>query len=417
MTRESLVRAFVNCGRIATPRGSSPRGGREMGALFEVEDGVIVADEDGVILEVGPRSKVKLPDGSDIVDAEGMLVVPGFVDPHTHAVFAGDRSFEVEHKVAGRSYLEIQQMGGGIHHTVEATRKASVEELASGAKRRLEEMLRQGTTTVEVKSGYGLDTHHEIKMLRAIELLRSTAVQDVVPTFLAAHAVPKELTKVRDVYVQMVLGEMLPQVAHEGLAAFVDVWCDDGAFTADECRAILLTAQRAGLGLRLHADELGRAGGAALAADVHAASADHLLKATPEDFRALRDAGVVPVLAPAAPLVMFTHRWPDARALIADSVPFALASDFNPNCQVSSMQRVMGLAVYSMRTPPKAALTAATLNAACSLGKGHTAGTIEEGKFADLAFIDARSVDEFVTDLSRNRVHAVARKGQMHYNH
>ena len=417
MTGERVVRAFVNCGAIATPRGSRPIGGRSMSALHEVADGVIVADEDGVILEVGPRSKVKIPDGADIVDAEGLLVVPGFVDPHTHAVFAGDRSFEVEHKVAGKTYLEIQQMGGGIYHTVEATRSATVEQLASLGKRRLEEMLRQGTTTVEVKSGYGLDTAHEIKMLRAIELMRAHAVQDVVPTLLAAHIVPHELSKVRDVYVQLVLAEMLPQVAREGLATFVDVWCDEGAFTVDECRPILLTAQRAGLGLRLHADEMARVGGAPLAAEVNASSADHLLQATPDDFRALRDAKVMPVLAPAAPLVMFKHKWPDARGLIADSVPFALATDFNPNCQVSSMQRAMALAVYTMRTPPRAALTAATLNAACSLGKGETVGTIEEGKLADLAFVDARNIEEFVTDLSRNRVHAVARKAQMHYNH
>jgi imidazolonepropionase len=359
---------------------------------------------------------VKVPEGADVVDAEGMLVVPGLVDPHTHAVFAGDRSFEVEHKVAGKTYLEIQALGGGILRTVEETRKASVEELAEAGKRRLNEMLRQGTTTVEVKSGYGLDTESEVKMLRAVELIAASAVQDVVPTLLAAHALPPELAKVRDVFVQMVLGEMLPRVAHEGLATFVDVWCDQGAFTPEECRAILLTAKRAGLGLRLHADEIGRVGGAGLAAEVRAASADHLLCASPADFRALRDAGVVPVLAPAAPLVMFTHKWPDARALIADSVPFALATDFNPNCQVSSMQRAMALAVYTMRTPPKAALTAATLNAACSLGKGRTTGTIEEGKVADLALVDARSLDEFVTDLSSNRVHAVARRGEMHYN-
>jgi len=212
----------VNCGRIATPRGSRPLGGRAMGALYEVEDGVIVIDEGGVILAVGPRSRVKVPEGADELDAGGMLVVPGFVDPHTHAVFAGERSFEVEHKVAGKTYLEIQQMGGGIHHTVEATRKASADHLAETGKKRLHEMLRQGTTTVEVKSGYGLDTENEIKMLRAIERIKAAAVQDVVPTLLAAHAVPRELAKVRDVYVQMVLGEMLPEVLREGLAAFVD---------------------------------------------------------------------------------------------------------------------------------------------------------------------------------------------------
>jgi len=411
-----VVRAFVNCGRIATPRGSRPLGGRDMGALHEVADGVIVVDEDGVILEVGRSDRVKVPEGADIIDAEGLLVVPGLVDPHTHAVFAGDRSFEVEHKVAGKTYLEIQQMGGGIHHTVDATRKASVDELAESCKVRLSEMLRQGTTTVEVKSGYGLDTHHEIKSLRAIELARASAVQDVVPTLLAAHAVPRELVKVRDVYVQMVIGEMIPEVVRDGLAAFIDVWCDEGAFTPDECRAILATGQRAGLGLRMHADEIGPAGGAALAAEMRASSADHLLHATPADFRALRDAGVVPVLAPAAPLVLFSHKWPDARALIGDGVPFALATDFNPNCQVSSMQRAMALSVFTMRAPPKAALTAATLNAACSLGKGRTVGTIEEGKFADLALVDAAGVDEFVTDLSRNRVHAVVRKGAVHYN-
>lgn len=387
-----------------------------MGALHEVEDGVIVIDEGGVILAVGARSRVQIPEGADELDAGGMLVVPGFVDPHTHAVFAGDRSFEVEHKVAGKTYLEIQQMGGGILRTVEETRKASADLLVELGKKRLHEMLRQGTTTVEVKSGYGLDTENEIKMLRAIERIKADAVQDVVPTLLAAHAVPRELAKVRDVYVQMVLGEMLPEVVREGLAAFVDVWCDEGAFTPEECRAILVTGQRAGLGLRLHADELSRAGGARLAAEVHAASADHLLCATQEDFRALRDAGVVPVLAPAAPLVLLSHKWPDARELIREGVPFALATDFNPNCQLSSMQRVMALAVFSMRAPPRAALTAATLNAACSLGKGHLVGSIEEGKLADLAILDARTVDEAVTELSRNRVHSVMRKGEIFYN-
>jgi imidazolonepropionase len=411
-----LVKAVVNCGRVATPRGSRPLSGRLMAALHEVEDAVIVVDDDGVILEVGPKAKVHIPQGADEVDAEGKLVVPGLVDAHTHAVFAGDRSFEVEHKVAGRTYLEIQEMGGGIHRTVEETRKATVNELAEGGKRRLREMLRQGTTTVEVKSGYGLDTQNEIKILRAIELIRTTAVQDVVPTLLAAHAVPREFAKVRDVYVRMVIAEIIPQVAREGLAAFADVWCDEGAFTVDECRAMLLAAQRAGLGLRLHADEMGRVGGALLAAEVHASSADHLLHATPDDFRALRDAGVVPVLAPAAPLVLFRHKWPDARALAADNVPYALATDYNPNCQVSSMQRAMALAVFTMRATPKAALTAATLNAACSLGKGETVGSIEEGKFADLAIVDAATVDEFVTDLSQNRVHAVVRKGEVHYN-
>lgn len=411
-----MVKAVVNCGRIATPRGERPLAGRAQASLHEVEDGVIVIDEGGVILEAGPREKVKVPEGADELDAEGMLVVPGLVDPHTHLVFAGDRSFEVEHKLAGKTYLEIQQAGGGIHRTVEETRKASLDHLVDLGKRRLHEMLQQGTTTVEVKSGYGLDTENEIKILRAIERLKGLAVQDVVPTLLAAHAVPREHAKARDVYVQMVLAEMIPAVVREGLAVFLDVWCDEGAFTVEECRAMLATGQRAGLGLRLHADELGPAGGARLAAELHATSADHLLHATPEDFLALHGAGVVPVLAPAAPLVLLSHRWPDARGLIADGVPFALATDFNPNCQVSSMQRAMALAVFLMRTPPKAALTAATLNAACSLGKGPTTGSIEEGKIADLAIVEAKTVDEFVTDLSQNRVHSVVRKGEIYYN-
>jgi imidazolonepropionase len=179
---------------------------------------------------------------------------------------------------------------------------------------------------------------------------------------------------------------------------------------------MLEAGRRAGLGLRLHADEIQRVGGARLAAQLHAASADHLLHATAEDFRALKDAGVVPVLAPAAPLVLFSKKWPDARALAADAIPFALATDFNPNCQVASMQRAMALAVYTMRVKPKAALTAATLNAACSLDRGKTIGTVEPGKFADLAIVEAKTVDEFVTDLSANRVHSVVKRGEIFYN-
>jgi imidazolonepropionase len=387
-----------------------------MAALHEVDDATIVIDEGGVILEVGPRARVKIPDGADQLDAGGMLVVPGLVDPHTHLVFAGDRSFEVEHKVDGKTYLEIQSVGGGIHHTVEATRAASESDLVAGGRPRLNEMLRQGTTTLEAKSGYGLDTENEVKMLRAIARLKDDAIQDIVPTLLAGHVVPREFAGRRDEFVRMAATEMVPTVAEQGLASYVDVWCDQGAFTPDECHTMLEAGRRAGLGLRLHADEMDRVGGARLAAQVHAASADHLLCATRDDFKALREAGVVPILAPAAPLVLFSHRWPDARSLAADGIAFALATDFNPNCQVSSMQRAMSLAVYAMHMKPKAALTAATLNGACSLDRGKTVGTVEPGKFADLAIVDAKTVDEFVTDLSSNRVHSVVKKGEIFYN-
>jgi imidazolonepropionase len=338
------------------------------------------------------------------------------VDPHTHAVFAGERSFEVEHKVSGKSYIEIQQLGGGIYHTVEETRRASVEDLAALGRKRLALMLREGTTTVEVKSGYGLDTEHEVKMLRAIDRLKQSVVQDVVPTLLAAHALPHEWERRRESYIQMVASETIPAVVNESLAQFVDVWCDVGAFTRSECQTVLDAGRRAGLGLRLHADELGRAGGAVLAAEMRASSADHLLEASREDFRLLRTAGVVPVIAPAAPLVLLSHKWPDARALIEDGVPFALATDFNPNCQMLSMQRAMALAVYMMRTPPKAALTAATLNAAASLNRAEVVGSIEQGKLCDLACVDAKSVDEFATDLSLNRVIAVVKRGEVFHN-
>lgn len=406
-----MVRVITNAKAVVTPRGKRPLGGAAMSKLQVVEDPAVVIDESGVILEVGPARKVKVPAGAEPLDAGGALVLPGLVDAHTHAVYAGERSFEVEHKVAGKSYLDIQALGGGIHLTVEETRKASVDALVESGRRRLAEMLRQGTTTVEVKSGYGLDTESEVKMLRAIEKLRADGPVDVVPTLLAAHVVPREFAKARDVFVQMVISEMIPTVVREGLAVFVDVWCDEGAFTVEESHAMLATGARAGLGLRVHADEFARVGGAALAAEVHAASADHLLHATREDFRLLQEAGVVPVLAPAAPLVTMLHKWPDGRQLVADEVPFALATDFNPNCQLSSMQRAMALAVYQMRCPPRAALTAATLNAACSLGKGDTIGSIEEGKVADLIFVDAPSVDAFVTDLSANRVVGVLRRG------
>lgn len=406
-----MVRVVTNAKALVTPRGRRPLGGAAMAKLQVVKDPAIVIDEGGVILEAGPADRVAVPAGAEAVDAGGAFVLPGLVDAHTHPVYAGERSFEVEHKVAGKSYLDIQKLGGGIHLTVEETRKASVDSLVESGRRRLTRMLREGTTTAEVKSGYGLDTESEVKLLRAIEKLRVDGPVDVVPTLLAAHVVPREFANARDVFVQMVISEMIPTVVREGLAVFLDVWCDEGAFTVEECHAMLATGARAGLGLRVHADEFARVGGARLAAEVHAASADHLLHASREDFRLLQEAGVVPVLAPAAPLVTMLHKWPDARQLVADEVPFALATDFNPNCQLSSMQRAMALAVYQMRCPPRAALTAATLNAACSLGKGDTVGSVEEGKVADLIFVDAPTVDAFVTDLSANRVVGVLRRG------
>jgi imidazolonepropionase len=399
----SAVRAdFVvrRIGLLATLAGPVPRTGAAMRDVGLVEDAALAATG-GRIAWIGPDREVEgavsLAPGATVLDAEGGAVVPGFVDAHTHLAFTGDRDEEIRRRLAGATYQEIAAAGGGIVRTVAATRAATVEELAQAIVPRLDEMLRSGTTTAEVKSGYGLETGAELRSLGAIRLAASRHKVTLVPTFLGAHEVPPEHRADRGRYVDLLVEEMVPAVARSGLAAFCDVFCEEGVFSVAESRRILLAARAAGMKLRLHADELATTGGAELAAELGARSADHLVFVSEAGMRALADASCVAVLLPTAAFYLRLGRFAPARALVEAGAPVALATDVNPGGGLSpSLPFAMTLACFGMGLSLEEALTAATINPAFSLDVHHDAGSLEVGKRADLVVLRSRRLLDLV---------------------
>lgn len=378
-----------NIGRLATLAGPAPRVGPALSDLGIVEDAA-VAVSGGRVTYAGPAGGLPAGPAARVVDAAGGAVLPGFVDAHTHLVFAGDRDEEIRQRLAGRSYREIAEAGGGIVRTVASTRGASVEDLAAGLAGRLDEMLLQGTTTAEVKSGYGLDTAAELRSLEAIALAAGRHPVTVVPTFLGAHEVPVEHRADRARYVDLLVTEMIPEVARRGLARFCDVFCEEGVFTVAESRAILSAAKDHGLALRVHADELGWTGGAELAAELGARSADHLLFVSEAGMAALARASCVATLLPSAAFYLRLGRQAPARALIAAGVPVALASDGNPGGGLSpSLPFAIALGCFALGLSLEEAIAAVTVNAAYSLGVDGEVGTLEAGKRADLVVLRA----------------------------
>ncbi len=389
--------AVINCSQLVTLAGPArPRVGVEMRELAVIADGAMLI-RDGHIADVGltPAIRSVLPADCEIVDAGGRIVMPGFVDAHTHPVFAGNRADEFELRAGGRTYQEIAASGGGIKSTVRKTRAASEDDLIAAGKRYAKWFLRCGTTTVEAKSGYGLTTEDELKMLRAIRRLDDETPLHYVPTFLGAHTVPDEFKGRGSEYVDLVVNEMLPRVASEGLAEYCDVFCEEGAFTVEESRRILTTAKRLGLGLRVHADQLSRGGGAALAAELGAATADHLEQAGLSEISHLKSANVQPVLLPASVLMLGSQKYPNARAMIEAGLAVVLATDFNPGSSPApSMLLALSLASTQMKMTPAEALTAATINAAYSLHRGNEIGSLEPGKRADFVVHDCADYRE-----------------------
>jgi imidazolonepropionase len=385
-----LADVLVRHAHLLTPTGTRPRAGAEQRDIVSVP-GAVIATTDGIITYAGPDPDggIPLARGATIIDGSGTTILPGFVDPHTHAVFAGDRRAELQRRLAGATYAEIAAEGGGILYTVSATREASDEQLSAETRVRLDEMLQCGTTTCEVKSGYGLDTATELKMLRVVRELHAAHPVDLVPTFLGAHEVPNAYRGRRSEYVALVTEEMIPAVTSEGLAEWCDVFCEDGVFTPEESRTILRAGASAGLKPRIHADELGASGGSIVAADVGARSADHLIFFPPGGIAAMAGAGVIATLLPCAAFYLKLGRFAPARALIEAAVPVALATDVNPGGGFSpSMPFAMTLACFAMHMTFEEALTAATLNAACSLDRGGVAGSLEAGKQMDAVLVD-----------------------------
>ncbi|HJP94876.1 MAG TPA: imidazolonepropionase [Pyrinomonadaceae bacterium] len=389
--KESKTVAVINCSQLVTLAGPArPRVGTEMRELGIIARGGLFV-RDGLIERVGTAAEIEaLIEGhTEVVDADDRVVLPGFVDAHTHPVFAGTRVDEFEERSRGATYEEIAARGGGIQSTVNRTRAASVDELVAVGRRYAEWFLRGGTTTIEAKSGYGLSLEDELKILRAIKRLNDETPLRYVPTFLGAHSIPPEYRARRDEYVSLIIEAMLPRVAQQKLAEYCDVFCEEKVFTTDEAWKILSAARCHGLGLRMHADQLSLSGGAKLAAELGTVTADHLEHTDAAGIDALRSAGVQPVLLPGSVYTLGSSQYPAAREMIDAGLAVVLATDFNPGSSPTpSMTMVLSLAATHMKMTPAEAITAATINAAYSLNRGGQIGSLEPGKVADFVIHD-----------------------------
>jgi len=368
-----------------------------------------IAIEDGRIAEVGVEQSA-----DSILDARGGAVVPGLIDSHTHLVFAGTRSDEFVMRAKGMSYLEIADAGGGIWRTVEAVRKASLEDLVELALPRLARMLSYGVTTVEVKSGYGLTVEDEIKMLFAVRKLQALQPVELVPTYLGAHTIPPEYRHRREAYVDLVVSdELMGRVAAEGLAEFVDVFCEESAFTVEESRRILEAGKKRGLAPKIHADQITQMGASRLAAEVGCVSADHLERIDERGIEALSAAGVIAGLLPGCSFYLGVAQAP-ARRLLDSGVPVAFATNYNPgSSMVESLPLALSIACTQMKVTPSEALQGATETAAKALKRGDRLGRLETGMDADLVVLDVPTVDEWLSEVGRSSVRAVLKRGRV----
>lgn len=407
---------FYNA-RIFTPKtGTRPAAGEAQGTIASFDHGALFA-EDGIIRAADDEAAVRAcmaaggAEAAEEHDCGGACMIPGFVDPHTHICFAARRESEFMMRLEGKSYLEILAAGGGILSSVNAVKAASEDELLDATLENVLSALNFGTTTMEVKSGYGLDTAEELKMLRVIGRLAEETPLDIVPTFMGAHAVPPPYKNSPDGYVDLIVDEMLPAVKEQGIARACDVFCETGVFTVEQSRRILKKARELGLALRIHADEVDDTGGAALAAELGVLSAEHLLAAHPDNLAKMARAGVIANVLPAT---AYSLRKPyaDARRMIDLGVPVALATDCNPgSCFCESMPFVFGLAVMNMGLTVNEALTACTMNAAWSVGMADTVGSLEAGKQADFLLLDGERPAALAYHAGANPVAEVYKKG------
>ena len=389
---------------VVTPKPTSiPLVGEAMGQVVRHPHADVLIDGNQIV-EVGQNLD---PSNSKVIDVSGKVIVPGFVDPHTHLVWSGSREHELEWKLEGRTYQEILADGGGILRTVGETRKASKEDLQSESLIRLKNAVRHGTTTIEIKSGYGLEKETEIKQLEVANWLGTLGLAETVVTYMGAHAIPDDMD--RYTYVASV-SENLEELRK--LAEFCDVFCEEGAFTEDESRTILEAARNAGFGLKIHADEFGDTGGGKLAAELRVISADHLAGSTLETIQALRDSGVIGVLLPGTPLAILSDHFAPARKMIANNLSIALATDCNPNCYTESMQLIQQLAVFRMGMTPAESLVASTINAALAIGKTDR-GCIAEGWKADLLICDIPDYRHLTYHFGINHVETVIIGGKV----
>ena len=408
---------LTKIGQLATLAATNgkPKTGEEMRELSIVEDGA-VAIKEGLIVSVGTTSDVLSQVGGESaipqIELPNMMALPGFVDSHTHLAFGGSRENDFAMKLAGKTYMEILEAGGGILNTLRATRAATKETLTKNAFSFAERMLSEGTTTVEAKSGYGLNTENELKILQAIDDLHTKLPMGIASTFLGAHAVPPEYEGKTDDFVELVINEMIPAVAAENLAEFCDVFCEKGVFDVEQSRRILLAAKDAGMKIKLHADEIVQLGGAELAAELGAVSADHLLMASDDGLEAMLKAGTVATLLPATAFSLNTE-YARARHMIEMGLPVALATDFNPNCANESLFFTIALSCYKMKMHPREVISALTINAANALNRADTVGSIEVGKRADIVVLECPNPEYLAYRFGINLVHTVIANGEV----
>ena len=410
-----MITKLIRNARIYTPEGSAPSAGAEQGAVRFYPEGAMIL-KDGLIEAAGAEEEVLAGasgrEFDEEIDCGGKCVIPGFTDPHTHMCFAKRREEEFSLRLSGAPYLEILAGGGGILSSVRAVKEISDEELFENTMNLAWSALSMGTTTVEMKSGYGLDTETELRMLSVIHRVGRESPLDVVPTFMGAHAVPEDFRGKSDRFVDLLVNEMLPAAEEQGIAKFCDVFCEEGVFSISQTERILTEAAKRGMGLKVHADEVHDTGGAALAARVGAISAEHLLAASDEGIAAMAEKGVIAILLPAT---AYSLRKPYARArtMIERGVPVALATDCNPGSSFTeSMPFVFGLGVLAMGLTPEEALVAATKNSSCAVGMGGLCGTLEPGKQADFLVLDGETPAILAYHAGVSPVERVYKKGE-----
>lgn len=414
MTKPLWIKHAAQLATLASDT-AGPRTKDAMSNLGIIEDGSVWI-EDGMIQAVGTTTELEKQyanraQEATVVDATGRLVTPGLVDPHTHVVYGGSREREFEMRLEGATYMDIMNAGGGIHATTRMTREASEEELMTQTTRRLDSLLKHGVTTVEGKSGYGMNLETELKQLRVMKKLQEVHPIDLVPTFMGAHAVPTEYKGREDTFIDYLIEELLPAVVEENLAVFNDVFCEKGVFTPEQSERILEAGKRVGLIPKIHADEIESYGGAELAAKVGAISAEHLLQASDEGIRAMAEAGTIACLLPATALYLRENA-AAGRKMIDEGVAVAISTDCNPGSSpTTSMPLVMNLACISMRLTPAEALTAATYNAACAIKSEDKVGSLEKGKLGDVVLWDAQNYQEIQYFFGVNHVQSVWKKG------
>lgn len=410
-----------NIDNLITMEGENkPRAGKAQSEIGLINNGVIaVANEKIIYVGRGELpDNIEVDENTQIIDGKGKTVTPGFIDSHTHLVHGGSREHELSMKLKGAKYLDILAAGGGIHSTVSATRNASFEELYQKSLKSLDIMMSFGITTVESKSGYGIeDFETEIKQLEVAKKLNETHPVDIVSTFMGAHAIPMKYRDNSDEFVEIIINEMISEVSRRDLARFCDVFCEEGVFTIDQSRRILLAAKEYGMIPKLHADEIESMGGAELAAEIGCISADHLVAASDEGIMMMAEKGVIANLLPGTSFNLQTGKFARGRTMISKGVPVALSTDYNPgSCPTENIQLVMSFASLIMKLTPEEVITAVTINGACALGLEDKIGSLKVGKNADILILDAPNLDYIIYHFGINHTDKVIKSGTVVYN-